>query len=293
MIEELGASFFWGSSLVFGLVVGSFLNVVIHRLPLGESVVSPRSRCPGCRNPIAARDNLPVVSYLLLGGRCRNCGEPISLRYPGVELLTGLLFAAMAWHFGATAMAPLFMFFAAAMVVAALIDLDHQIIPDEISVGGLVLGLAAVPWVESLAPESSYGAALARSGLGALLGGGLLWSVGFLHARLAVAMGREFPHWPGEGESVPRPGDADYWLWFPGLGLGDVKLLAMIGAFLGPWGVLDTILAASLLGLVMGVAWALVTRNWQSPFGFGPALAAGALLSILVPFHRLWLASLV
>ena len=293
MIEELGAAFFWGSSLAFGLVVGSFLNVVIHRLPLGESVVSPRSRCPGCRNPIAARDNLPVVSYLLLGGRCRNCGEPISLRYPAVELLTGLLFAAMAWRFGPTVIAPLFMLFAAAMVVAALIDLDHRIIPDEISVGGLVLGLATVPWVESLAPESAYGAALARSVLGAALGGGFLWSVGFLHARLAVAMGREFPHWPGEGESVPRPRDADYWLWFPGLGLGDVKLLAMIGAFLGPWGVLDTILAASLLGLVMGVAWALVTRNWQSPFGFGPALAAGALLSILVPFHRFWLASLV
>jgi leader peptidase (prepilin peptidase)/N-methyltransferase len=206
-----------------------------------------------------------------------------------VELLTGLLFVAMAWHFGPSLLALLFMFFAAAVLVAGLIDFDHQIIPDEISLGGLIVGLIAVPLVRSLDADVAYASALGQSLLGAALGGALLWSVGFLHARLAVALGRSFPHWPGEGEELPRPGEADYWLWFPGLGLGDVKLLAMIGAFLGPWGVLDSILAASLLGLLVGAGWGWVTRSWQSPFGFGPALAAGALLALLAPLHEIGL----
>ena len=120
-----------------------------------------------------------------------------------------------------------------------------------------------------------------------MLGAGCLWVVAFVHARVSVATGREFAHWPGEGEAIPKPNEADYWLWFPGLGLGDVKLLAMIGAFVGPWGVLDTILAASLIGLVLGVGWALATRSWDSPFGFGPAISMGAVLSLALPAHRL------
>ena len=119
--------------------------------------------------------------------------------------------------------------------------------------------------------------------MGALLGGGLLWSVAFLHARVSVALGRSFEHWPGEGAEVPKPSSADYWLWFPGMGLGDVKLLAMIGAFLGPWGVLETIVTASLLGLGLGLVYAAVTRKLNAPFGFGPAIAAGALLALLFP----------
>jgi leader peptidase (prepilin peptidase)/N-methyltransferase len=279
--------------LAFGLVMGSFLNVAIHRLPRGESVVSPRSRCPGCKRAISARDNIPVISYLLLGGKCRYCQQPISIRYPAVELLTGLLFVASVWGLGATPMALVFMGFSSAMVVVSFVDFDHQIIPDEISLGGLVLGLVLVPVVHSLQPGVSYWSELGASALGAAIGAGLLWSVGFLHARLSVALGRSFPHWPGEGEPIPRPGDADYWLWFPGLGLGDVKLLAMIGAFLGPWGVFDTLLLASLIGLVVGVAWGVAQRNWSSPFGFGPALASGALLSLYVPPHEAWLRALV
>ena len=293
MIEELGPGFVYASALAFGLVVGSFLNVAIHRLPLGESVVSPRSRCPGCNRPIAARDNVPVLSYLLLGGKCRGCGQRISVRYPGVELLTGLLFVASAWSAGPTAMALVMMGFSAAMVVAAFVDFDHQIIPDPVSLGGLGVGLVVVPLVRSLEPGAAYGGALTESALGAALGGGLLWSVGFFHARVSVALGRTFSHWPGEGEPVPGPSQADYWLWFPGLGLGDVKLLAMIGAFLGPWGVFDTLLLASLIGLVVGLGWGLVRRDWSSPFGFGPALAAGALLSAYLPLHEAWLRSLV
>jgi prepilin signal peptidase PulO-like enzyme (type II secretory pathway) len=126
-----------------------------------------------------------------------------------------------------------------------------------------------------------------RSLAGASLGGGLLWLVGFVHARVAVAMGREFEHWPGEGESLPKPSSLDYWVWFPGLGFGDVKLLAMIGAVIGPIGVLETILASSLAGLLGGLIWAATIRSWSTPFGFGPAIAVGALLVVLVPHQGL------
>lgn len=266
----------------FGLVIGSFLNVVIHRLPLGQSVVRPRSCCPRCERSIAWYDNVPVLSYLLLRGRCRHCEVGISLRYPAIELVTGLLFAALALRFGASVMLPLWCAFAAALVATAAIDFDHQIIPDEISLGGTVLALAAVP-VAHVWMGEAFVAALVRSLLGAALGAGMLWIVGFVHARVSVALGREFAHWPEPGEALPTPGMLDYWIWFPGVGFGDVKLLAMIGAVLGPFGVVQTILAASIAGLVLGVAWAAVTREWNAPFGFGPAIAAGALLVLFFP----------
>lgn len=269
-------------AFVFGLIVGSFLNVVIHRLPRGESIVHPGSRCPGCGRALAAWDNVPVLSFLWLRGRCRGCGVAISSRYPAIELLTGLVFAALAVRYGATPMTPVWCAFAAALIAAAAIDVDHRIIPDSISLGGLAVGLAVVPLVMASAGWL-YSSALLRSLGGALLGGGLLWIVGFVHARLSVAMGRQFAHWPGEGEKIPEIGTLDYWIWFPGLGFGDVKLLAMIGAVVGPIGVIETILAASLAGLVGGVAWALARGNWTAPFGFGPAIAAGALLVVLIP----------
>jgi leader peptidase (prepilin peptidase)/N-methyltransferase len=265
-----------------GLVVGSFLNVVIYRLPRGESLVRPRSHCPHCGQALAPWDNVPVFSYLWLRGRCRRCRTRISLRYPAIELLTGALFASIALRYGATAMTPVLLAFAAALVAAAAIDLDHRIIPDEISVGGLLLAVVLVPVVHALA-GSPFAGALLRSAGGALLGGGALWSVGFAHARISTALGRRFDHWPGEGEALPKPSSLDYWVWFPGVGFGDVKLLAMIGAVLGPTGALETILVASVTGLIAGVAGALVTRRWSAPFGFGPAIAAGALLVILVP----------
>jgi prepilin signal peptidase PulO-like enzyme (type II secretory pathway) len=118
---------------------------------------------------------------------------------------------------------------------------------------------------------------------GAALGGSLLWIVGFVHARICAAAGRRFEHWPEEGADFPRPSSMDYWVWFPGMGFGDVKLLAMIGAFLGPVGVIETIVAASAVGLLFGLGWALLRRSFASPFGFGPMLAAGALLTLLVP----------
>jgi leader peptidase (prepilin peptidase)/N-methyltransferase len=267
---------------VFGLLIGSFLNVVIYRVPVGESIVFPPSHCPACDAVIKPWQNVPVVSYLLLRGRCANCGVHISLRYPAVELFTGCIFAGIAWRFGLGAPALLWMAFASALIVAAMIDLDHQIIPDEISLGGLVAGLVLTPLLLVLGGES-LGPALLYAGGGAALGAGLLWTVGFFHARVCVAMGREFEHWPGEDEEPPRFGTVDYWTWFPGLGFGDVKLLAMIGAFLGPWGVLQTIVCASLAGLALGLLWAAIRGNLHSPFGFAPAIAAGALLAMLIP----------
>ena len=231
---ELGGGLLLAFACALGLVVGSFLNVVIHRLPRGESVAWPGSRCPACGTPIGARDNLPVLSFLLLRGRCRHCAAPISWRYPAFELLTGALFAAIAWRYGPTLEALLWMGFAAALLAAAAIDFEHQIIPDEISLGGLAAGLLLLPglaWLEG----GAWLGVLRGAALGALLGGGALWAVGFAHARVSAAFGRRFEHWPGEGEEVPRFPSLDYFTWFPGLGFGDVKLLAMIGAGSASW----------------------------------------------------------
>jgi leader peptidase (prepilin peptidase)/N-methyltransferase len=273
----------WFGALAFaiGLCVGSFLNVVVHRMPRGESIARPRSRCPHCAAPIRAWQNVPLLSWLALRGRCARCAGRISPRYPAVELATGLMFAAIAVHFGAAPTTLAWWVLAAGLLAAALIDFDHRIIPDEISLGGLAFGLAVVPVLHSL-EGAPWPSALARSAAGALLGGGTLWLVGFAHARLSVALGRRFEHWPGEGEALPRPASLDYWVWFPGMGFGDIKLLAMIGAFLGPMGVLTTIVAASLCGLMLGGAFALATRRLSQPFGFGPAIAAGAVLALFL-----------
>lgn len=267
---------------VVGAVVGSFLNVVIHRLPRGESVVRPGSRCPVCGRPIRPWHNVPVLAWLVLRGRCRDCGTRIPARYPLVEAGTAALFVLLALRFGPAPETLLWMAFGATLLAAAAIDFDHQIIPDELSVGGLAVGLTLMPAAQVHAgatPGEAWGSALA----GAALGGGLLWIVGFAHARVCAAAGRRFEHWPGEGEAFPRRGSADWWTWFPGMGFGDVKLLAMIGAFVGPVGVVQTIVAASLLGLVFGLGQALWRRGLGVPFGFGPMLALGALLVVLVP----------
>jgi leader peptidase (prepilin peptidase)/N-methyltransferase len=269
-------------AFALGLAVGSFLNVVIHRLPRGESLVHPRSRCPRCGAPIAFFDNVPVLSWIALRGRCRACRAPISARYPAVELLTGAVFLAIALRYGASPEAPLWMAFAGALIAAAGVDLEHQVIPDEISLGGLAAGLLAAPALAALA-GGSPGRALAEAAAGALLGGGSLWAVGFAHARVSTALGRRFEHWPGAGEEIPRPSSLDYWTWFPGLGFGDVKLLAMIGAWVGVVGVIQTILAGAAAGLCLGAAFAIARRRLDVPFGFAPAIAAGALLVVLFP----------
>ena len=275
-------------AFVLGLLIGSFLNVVVHRLPRGESIARPRSRCPGCGTQIAAWDNIPILSYLWLRGRCRHCRVSISPRYPLVEAATGLVFAALTVAQGWTPMTLLWWVFAALLIAAAGVDWDERWIPDELSLGGLGVGLVAVPVARMLEGEP-YTAALAQSAFGAALGGGLLWTVGFLHARLSVALGREFEHWPGEGEPLPTPGQLDYWTWFPGLGFGDVKLMAMVGAFLGPFGVIPVIFLAAGIGLVVGLIAASLRGELSSPFGFGPSIAAAALVAAMLPSLDFWL----
>lgn len=272
---------FVATAFVLGLLVGSFLNVVIHRVPRGESIVRPSSRCPACKKPIRPWNNIPVVSYLALRGHCRSCGARIPARYPLIEFLTACVFAAVAWRFGLEPVFFVWLVFVSLLIAAGTIDFDHGIIPDGISLGGLGVGLIALPVVR-LSEGVALGPAVLGSVTGALLGAGVLWIVGFIHARVCAAFGRDFDHWPGEGESYPRPGSLDYWIWFPGIGFGDVKLLGMVGAFLGPVGVLETIIAASVLGLGVGIALAF-RKGARVPFGFGPAIAAGAFLVLFLP----------
>lgn len=233
-------------AFVLGCVVGSFLNVCIARLPRGESVVSPPSHCPRCGQAIRPWDNIPLLSFLWLRGRCRSCSEPISWQYPAVEALTGVLFAANVAAFGLAPWALVASIFCAALVVVTFIDLEHQIIPDLISLPGIALGL--------LAAVAGWGPPLWDRLLGALLGGGILWAVAEFYERLR---GRE------------------------GMGGGDIKLLAMIGAFLGWKAVLLTLLVSSLTGSLAGVGRALLrATSSETPIPFGPFLALGALVSL-------------
>jgi len=227
---------------LFGAIVGSFLNVCIHRLPSDESVVFPASHCPQCRQPIRPYDNIPLLSYVLLRGRCRACGASISSRYPAVELLTGAAAVATVGALGMSAHALLAFAFLCALIVITFIDFDHQIIPDAISLPGIGVGFAAA----LILGNPSWTASLA----GILLGGGLLWGVA------------EGYHWLTGRE---------------GMGGGDIKLLAMIGAFLGWQAVPVTLMIASLAGTAVGVTLILVQRrDSRTAIPFGPFLAVGA-----------------
>ena len=243
-----------------GLIVGSYLNVVVHRLPHQQSTVLPRSRCPKCGAAIRALDNLPVVSWLLLGGRCRDCRAPISARYPLIELLTGLFFAGAVARFGVTASAAGAALFCAALVALAAIDIEHFLLPDRITLPGLAVALALQP----LLAWGSISGALQ----GALLGAGVLLVMAGLWELLRGV---------------------------EGMGLGDVKMLAMIGAFLGVHGVIVTLVFASLAGSVVGItllARGSIELQGKLPFGF--FLAAGAAVALFAgePLARAYLALL-
>ncbi len=203
---------------VFGLVIGSFLNVCVYRWPLGKSVVRPRSRCPGCDQPIAWHDNIPILSWLVLRGRCRRCGTRISVQYPLVELATALIFVAAAARFGLSLEALRMAAFLTLLLGIALTDAQHMVIPDQLSLGGTALGLgfAAVPG----------GFPLLDAVLGAALGYGFFWLIKLVAERAFRK---------------------------PALGVGDIHMMAMVGAFTGISGALLTILFGSLLGLVIGV----------------------------------------
>lgn len=232
--------------MFYGMIIGSFLNVVIYRLPRGLSTVFPRSRCPRCRVAIPPWDNIPVFSFLFLGGRCRRCGLRISWRYPAIEVLTGLLFMLCLNRFLFTQTGLIAALFCCLMVVLAMIDYDHYILPDVITLPGIVLGLLLQPWIPWVDfRDALWGVALGAGGLFALV---WIWYL-----------------WKG--------------VW--GMGLGDVKMLAMVGAFLGWQGVLVTIFLASLAGSLVGGVLILLRRmDMQSKLPFGVFLSIAALYAL-------------
>lgn len=233
-----------------GAFVGSFLNVCVHRLPRRESVVRPASRCPSCAAPIAPYDNVPLVSYLLLKGRCRACHAPISMRYPLIELINGVGYGVILWWFGADWPAAVYAVLFSALLVITCIDLAHQLIPDAITLPGIALGL--------LCAATILPVGLLDSVLGIGLGGGILW-----------ALARISPYLFGK----------------EGMGGGDIKLLAMIGAFLGWKPTVLTIMVGAVVGSVVGVGLILckvLRRDQYLPFG--PFLALGAVVAMF--FHR-------
>lgn len=254
---------------VLGLMIGSFLNVVIHRLPImmerdwagqcaelrGEaapvferlSLVKPRSRCPQCGHAIGALENIPVLSWLVLRGRCRGCAAPISMRYPLVEALTALLFAFAAWHFGFSAAGAGALVFIAALLALTAIDFDTQLLPDDITLPLLWMGLA-------LNAFSVY-TDLKSAVFGAMAGYLSLWSVYWL---FKLVTGKE------------------------GMGYGDFKLLAALGAWLG-WQMLPlAILLSSFVGAVVGIALMVFARRGRNvPIPFGPYLAAAGIIALI------------
>lgn len=238
-----------GMAAALGSIVGSFLNVVIYRAPRGESILRPRSRCPACGDPIPAWANIPILSWLALRGHCRHCGAAISLRYPLVEALTALLFVAVLWDAPSLARLLAGWGLVAALVAVAFIDWDHQIVPNWITFPGMAIGLA----LSFAAPPPVWVDAL----LGLVVGGGLMWGVAAAY------------EW--------RAGRT-------GLGMGDVKLVAMLGAFLGLEAALGVMVTGSLLGLVYGLAFIRAhggDRRTRIPFA--PALALAGVVHLFEP----------
>jgi leader peptidase (prepilin peptidase)/N-methyltransferase len=229
-----------------GLCIGSFLNVCIHRLPLKQSVVNPGSRCPDCGYALRWYDNVPMVSYALLRGRCRSCARGISIRYPAIELLTAVVFVLHWYAFGATPLLPVRLLFASALIVLFMIDLEHQILPDVITLPGIVAGLV----VSLFLPPG-----LIQSAVGVLAGGGLLWAIAEAWLRLRK---------------------------IEAMGFGDVKMLAMVGAWLGVKMVLLTFVLSSMMGGLIGVVLIASRRaDMATKVPFGTMLAVAALIASL------------
>jgi leader peptidase (prepilin peptidase)/N-methyltransferase len=228
---------------VFGAALGSFLNVVIYRLPLGRSTPRPGSHCPKCQTPIAWYDNIPILSYLLLGGKCRRCKTKISVRYPLVELVSALAAAGVVWRYGLTLEAAWIYAFLAIMLAITLIDWDHQIIPDPLSLGGVVLG-----WVGAAV---CLDIGLVQSLVGSLVGAGVILVIAGLYKMLRRV---------------------------DGMGGGDVKLMALIGAFLGWKMVFPVLFLAALFGSLYG-AWLIRGGgHGKTAVAFGSFLAPAACL---------------
>lgn len=254
---------------VWGACVGSFLNVCIYRIPAGMSVVAPRSHCPRCRTMIAWYDNIPLFSYLGLRARCRHCKTPIAARYFGVELLTALLFLAVWLKFGFDsgarplgfapvtdlALIPIYWLVVSGLVLATFVDLDHLIIPDRVSLGGIVAGIVLSMLAPALHGVTTVWPALIRAGAGAAAGFFSLWAIAWF-GRLLFKK--------------------------EAMGFGDVKLMGALGAFFGGYAVFFILLVSSLVGSVVGVVLiALQRKGLRARIPFGPFLALAAVLWIL------------
>lgn len=259
---------------VLGAVIGSFLNVVIHRVPRELSIVFPNSACPRCAARIHFYDNIPILSYLILGGRCRECKARISPRYPAVEALTGVLFAAVAWHDGWSYALGFDAAFVAAMLALLFIDAEHMILPNVITYPGMLFALITrlvlpyltgpahfddLPQLISHLPQNYplWLVSIIGAALGALAGGGSLWLMGFLWEKL-------------------RGVEA--------MGFGDVKMMVMVGAFLGWRLTILTIMIAALSGSLAGISLMIKrgSRDMQMMLPFGIFLGIGSIISLLV-----------
>ena len=252
---------------VFGACIGSFLNVVVHRLPRGESIAFPNSKCPSCSAAIKFYDNIPVLSYLILRGRCRNCGARISPRYPALELLTAALFALVCRHDGLTLALPFDLVFVSALIALVFIDAEHMILPNKITYPGAIFALLAriivpytfgVEWmmVGTTDPQRFRLYSVVNSLFGAVLGAGLLWLIGWLWKRLRG---------------------------IEAMGLGDVKMMLMIGAFLGVALTGVTIFLGFISGSVVGVIVLAKRRerDMSMMLPFGIFLGLSAIVSLL------------
>ena len=249
---------------VFGSIVGSFLNVCIHRMPSeGYSLVRPSSHCPHCKKPISWFDNIPLLSYMLLAGKCRSCRKPISLRYFIVELLTAAAFLFLYDNFGFSYNFLFCALFICLLIVATFVDIAHRIIPDEISVGGIVAGfiLRSAAGISVKPPAFDYHPLL-NSLFGIIAGGGIIYLTGLLFDLVYFKLLKR-PPIQGETESM---------------GGGDVKLLAMIGAFLGWERALLTFFIAPFFGVVIGII-NLVAKKYHT-IPYGPFLSMAAVLSL-------------
>ena len=258
---------------ILGALIGSFLNVVIHRVPRDQSIVLPNSACPSCRTPLRAYDNIPILSFLILRGKCRTCKHSISIRYPIVEALTAILFVLVTIHDGVTFALPFDLAFVAALVALVFIDAEHMLLPNVITYPGMIFAIVmrlAVPYLAGPAQLDDlpglmlwlphlpmWSVSLVGAAIGALAGGGSLWLMGFLWEKL-------------------RGVEA--------MGLGDVKMMFMVGAFLGWRLTVLTIFVGVFSGSLIGIGMMVRRgdRNMQMMLPFGIFLGAGAIASLLI-----------
>jgi leader peptidase (prepilin peptidase) / N-methyltransferase len=245
---------------ISGLIIGSFLNVCIYRMPIGESVIRPRSHCTNCGKTIPWYDNIPVVSFILLSCKCRFCRKKISYRYVLVELITALIFILIVYRFGVNPVSLIYMLLSCGLIVATFIDLQYQIIPDEITYGGMVLGIILSFLFPQLHGSADRLRALAACFAGLITGGGLIYAIALLGTMAFKKKLKEI----GEESAM---------------GGGDIKYLAMIGAFLGLKGVIFVFFLAPFFGSVIGIIEKI--RRKADIIPYGPYLSIATIIAII------------